>query len=124
MDPRKPIAEHIALNILGSIENELDISYMFDTNARTLTVDLPRMGLSSCAQEGQGFLKSRNYTGMRADEDQEVGTLIGLFGQRNGHRHRHRHRHRGTAGHISRALQADSACGPWPLVPLLRCCGS
>ncbi|KAK3367194.1 hypothetical protein B0T24DRAFT_581750 [Lasiosphaeria ovina] len=78
MDPRKPTAEHIALNILGSIENELDISCMFDTNTRTLTVDLPRMGLSFCAQEGQGFLKSRNYTGMRVDEDQEVGTLIGL----------------------------------------------
>ncbi|KAK0717274.1 hypothetical protein B0T26DRAFT_775322 [Lasiosphaeria miniovina] len=78
MDPRKPTAKHIALHILGSIENELDISCIFDTNTRTLTVDLPRMSLSFCVQERQGFLRSRNYTGMRVDEDHEVGTLIGL----------------------------------------------
>ena len=51
---------------------------IFDSDAMSLVLELPRLCLSFSVLEGESTVRSKNYTNMRIDQDQGIGSLIGL----------------------------------------------
>lgn len=77
IDPSSPTAV-VANRILSSIESCWNIDPIFDRDASSLVLELPRLSISFWVREGETIVKSKNYTGMQIDENQGVGSLIGL----------------------------------------------
>ena len=78
IDPNSPTAT-LVHRILGSIESPRNIDPIFDCDARTLFLGLPRLCLSFSVREGEAIVESKNYAGMQIDHGQGINTLIGLL---------------------------------------------
>ncbi|KAK4153473.1 hypothetical protein C8A00DRAFT_33763 [Chaetomidium leptoderma] len=77
IDPSSHTAK-LSHQILSSIESSQNIDLIFDCDANSLVLELPRLSISFWAREGETIIKSRNYTGMQIDRNQGIGSLIGL----------------------------------------------
>ena len=70
-------AQRVSL-LLKPIEYEAYIHISLDISSQTLKVELPRLKLDFHVRDGDDQIYSRQYRGMIIDNDQEIGTLIGL----------------------------------------------
>ncbi|KAF1930947.1 uncharacterized protein M421DRAFT_57599 [Didymella exigua CBS 183.55] len=64
--------------LLKLVEDELHIHIIHDTSSRSTEIQLPRLQLDFQVTDGDDQIRSRQYRGMIVDEDQRVGTLVGL----------------------------------------------
>ena len=67
IDPSSPTAA-LAHEILGSIESLWNINPIFDRDAKSLDLELPRLCLSFRVRKGETTVKSKNYTGIQVDQ--------------------------------------------------------
>ena len=66
-------------SLLKSIEeDEAYIHISLDMSSQTLKVEVPRLKLDFHVRDGDDQIYSRQYRGMIIDNDQKIGTLIGL----------------------------------------------
>ena len=77
IDPRSTTAATISA-ILLPIETSTHLHLILEPEGQRLEIDLPRIGLSFFLRLGQSAIESKQYGAMYIDEDQEVGSLIGL----------------------------------------------
>ncbi|KAK4182801.1 hypothetical protein QBC35DRAFT_395228 [Podospora australis] len=80
IDPHSPTAEALS-TILNPIEQKGNVDIVFHPDDRMVVLDLPRFSLSFMLVEGDSSIKSKHYSGMRIDECQSIGTLVGLQNQ-------------------------------------------
>lgn len=77
IDVSSPTAK-LVHTALGSFETRLDVDAIFDSDTRSLGIELPRLSLSFSLQQGTNTIKSEDYMGMEIDKTQSIGTLVGL----------------------------------------------
>ncbi|KAL2159331.1 hypothetical protein VTH06DRAFT_2334 [Thermothelomyces fergusii] len=77
LDPHSQTAEELFAR-LKPIETKENIDMIFHRDDRVLVVDLPRFSISFSLAEGGDVVRSKNYSGMCIDDDQNIGTLFGL----------------------------------------------
>jgi hypothetical protein len=65
-------------SLLKPIEYEAYIHISLQMSSQTLKVEVPRLKLDFHVRDGDDQIYSRQYRGMIIDNDQEIGTLIGL----------------------------------------------
>ncbi|KAH7012087.1 uncharacterized protein B0I36DRAFT_369914 [Microdochium trichocladiopsis] len=65
--------------ILGTLEDEVRIHCFVSDNHKRLDIELPQLRSRFLLQAGDSAVASRDFRGMVIDEDQNVGTLVGLF---------------------------------------------
>ncbi|KAJ8116579.1 hypothetical protein OPT61_g2025 [Boeremia exigua] len=65
-------------SLFRSVENAQYIHVSHDTILQSITIELPRLKLDFRISDGEDQICSRQYRGMILDEDQRIGTLIGL----------------------------------------------
>ncbi|KAH7361363.1 hypothetical protein BKA66DRAFT_444744 [Pyrenochaeta sp. MPI-SDFR-AT-0127] len=71
------LAQHIAA-IMAHLETSLNLQ-MLDNEANSrLEISIPRLRLQFFLNEGESIIRSRQFANMQVDEDQSVGTLVGL----------------------------------------------
>ncbi|KAL4069248.1 hypothetical protein J3A83DRAFT_4095931 [Scleroderma citrinum] len=76
IDIRSPTWETLS-KLLKPLQYPQDLVVTLDLQSSTVSVDLPRYGLSFFIN-GDGVLESRHPRGMVYDKDQSIGTLFGL----------------------------------------------
>ncbi|KAK4235167.1 hypothetical protein C8A03DRAFT_46641 [Achaetomium macrosporum] len=64
--------------ILNPIETKENLDIVFEPSNHTIILDLPRLCLSFTLVEGQSSITSKHYSGMRIEECQGIGALVGL----------------------------------------------
>ncbi len=62
-----------------SLDDPLYIHFEFNTISRKIEVELPRLQLDFMVDESRTRVYSRQYRGMFLDDDQDPGTLTGLY---------------------------------------------
>ena len=77
VDPQSPTANTIS-NILLAIESAPHLHLVFERGTQRLQIDLPRISINFFLYQGDSTIKSKQYGGMCIDEDQRLGSLIGL----------------------------------------------
>lgn len=78
--PLSETARHIAA-ILGPIEGIMHMHVLYNYKERLIEVQLPRLKLDfylQSEQRGWRAVQSRQFQGMQVDENQSIGTLVGL----------------------------------------------
>lgn len=78
--PLSETARHIAA-ILGPIEDIMHMHVLYNYQERLIEVQLPRLKLDfylQSEQRGWSAVQSRQFQGMQVDENQSIGTLVGL----------------------------------------------
>lgn len=78
--PLSETAHHIAA-ILGPIEDVMHMHVLYNYQKRLIEVQLPRLKLDFYLQSeqcGWRTVQSRQFQGMQVDENQSIGTLVGL----------------------------------------------
>lgn len=64
--------------IFEPLEESWGLKVLFDEHTRTLNIHVPRLNLDFLIEPGSDKIQSRQYSGMRIDSKQGIGTLIGL----------------------------------------------
>ncbi|KAF3000220.1 hypothetical protein E8E13_007207 [Curvularia kusanoi] len=64
--------------LFRSIEDKSHIHIAYEQRSRTLRIDIPRLKLDFLVRSGKDQIYSRQYRGMYIDDDQKMGTLVGL----------------------------------------------
>ncbi|KAL2186630.1 hypothetical protein L209DRAFT_711026 [Thermothelomyces heterothallicus CBS 203.75] len=77
LDPHSPTAEALFAR-LKPIETREHLDMIFHPDDHVLVVDLPRFSISFSLAEGGAVIRSKHYSGMCIDDDQNIGTLFGL----------------------------------------------
>lgn len=78
--PLSETARHIAA-MLGPIEGVMHMHMLYNYRERLIEVQLPRLKLEfylQNEQRGWSAIQSRQFQGMQVDENQSIGTLVGL----------------------------------------------
>ncbi|KAH7024585.1 uncharacterized protein B0I36DRAFT_416058 [Microdochium trichocladiopsis] len=75
---RTPTSKTLA-NILGTLEKEARIHCVLSANHRRLDIELPVLRSRFSLEAGDTAVSCRDFRGMVVDEDQQIGTLVGLF---------------------------------------------
>lgn len=78
--PLSETARHIAA-ILGPLESIMHIHVIYEYQKHQVDIQLPRLKLAFYLQSEQNDwqpLQSRQFQGMQVDENQSIGTLVGL----------------------------------------------
>ncbi|CAL3967669.1 unnamed protein product [Diplocarpon coronariae] len=65
-------------HILSPLEDPLGIHGVFNRQSLSLDIDLPRLQLSFSLNLKDSSLHSKQFRGMSVDQDQSIGTLVGL----------------------------------------------
>ena len=66
------------LSLLKSVEDKPHIHISHNTISHSVEIEVPRLKLDFSIDSGDDQVQSRQYRGMNLDDDQRVGTLIGL----------------------------------------------
>ncbi|AEO68380.1 uncharacterized protein THITE_2145549 [Thermothielavioides terrestris NRRL 8126] len=77
IDPHSPTAEAVS-TFLSPIESIDNVDIIYHPEKHTAVIDLPRFSLSFTLLEGESMIRSKHYSGMRIDECQRIGALVGL----------------------------------------------
>ncbi|KAK0643172.1 hypothetical protein B0T16DRAFT_391740 [Cercophora newfieldiana] len=77
VDPQSPTVE-LTSRILDPMEDRWNINPIFDNGTGLLILELPRLSMSFFVRDGHTAVRSKNYPGMHVDEQQRIGSLIGL----------------------------------------------
>ncbi|KAJ4987967.1 hypothetical protein SVAN01_06542 [Stagonosporopsis vannaccii] len=77
LDMKSKCARMIS-SLFTAVEDAPHIHISHDTASQMVSVELPRLKLDFHIKNGEHFIHSRQYRGMVLDEDQRIGTLIGL----------------------------------------------
>lgn len=77
VSPSSQTAKTIA-GILSPVETKLHLNMTWKTQHRTLFVHVPRRRLDFSLKQGERALVSKQFRDMQIDEDQSLGTLVGL----------------------------------------------
>jgi hypothetical protein len=64
--------------VFSPLENPHHVHIILDTNSATVDVELPRLQLDFYLEQHDHRFYSRAYRGMIVDENQHIGTLVGL----------------------------------------------
>ncbi|KAI1071472.1 hypothetical protein LB507_005472 [Fusarium sp. FIESC RH6] len=64
--------------IMAHLETPMSLHMVYDATRKLLDIRIPRLELEFFLNEGQSIIWSRQFKGMQVDEDQSLGTLVGL----------------------------------------------
>ncbi|KAI1459754.1 hypothetical protein F4805DRAFT_420134 [Annulohypoxylon moriforme] len=65
-------------DVLEPLENQIWTHVILNKSSLALDIELPRLKLGFHMKKGETSISSRQFRGMLVDEDQSIGTLIGL----------------------------------------------
>ncbi|KAK4182710.1 hypothetical protein QBC35DRAFT_546309 [Podospora australis] len=77
IEPRSQTGMQLA-RLLRPLELKGHINLILNQAEKTLSVDLPRFGLSFSLSQGESCVRSKDYSGMIIDNNQGINTLVGL----------------------------------------------
>ncbi|KAK7740938.1 hypothetical protein SLS53_005001 [Cytospora paraplurivora] len=80
VNPFSPTGDELA-SILAPLQSQLRINITLAENGQFLEVELPRLKLAFSLEKGGSALLSRQFRGLEVDNNQSIGTLIGLKGK-------------------------------------------
>ncbi|RSM12590.1 hypothetical protein CEP52_002280 [Fusarium oligoseptatum] len=75
--PASGLAQCVA-TIMADLETPLSLHMLYDANRRLLDIRIPRLELGFFLNEGESVIRSRQFRETQVDEDQSLGTLVGL----------------------------------------------
>ncbi|KAL3483630.1 hypothetical protein BJX62DRAFT_249297 [Aspergillus germanicus] len=75
--PSSGLAQCVAA-IVADLETPLSLHMFYYANRRLLDVRIPSLELGFFWYEGESVIRSHQFRGMHVDEDQSLGTLVGL----------------------------------------------
>ncbi|KAL3446142.1 hypothetical protein BJX65DRAFT_296583 [Aspergillus insuetus] len=75
--PSSGLAQCVAA-IVADLETLSSLHMFYDANKRLLDVRIPSLELGFFWYEGESAIRSHQFRGMHVDEDQSLGTLVGL----------------------------------------------
>lgn len=65
-------------SLFRALEDEPHIHILYDAIPRSIEIEVPRLKLGFRIASGDDHVQSRQYRGMVLDDDQRIGTLVGL----------------------------------------------
>lgn len=65
-------------SLLSAVENEVHVHILHNKHVELAVIELPRLKLDFHVASGDDQIRSRQYRGMVLDEDQNLGTMVGL----------------------------------------------
>ncbi|ETS86668.1 hypothetical protein PFICI_00496 [Pestalotiopsis fici W106-1] len=77
VNPSSKIAKHISV-VLGALEDPFHQHVIYDAAQRCLDIQLYRLRMDFFARRDSTAIESCQFRGMQVDEQQSIGTLIGL----------------------------------------------
>lgn len=77
INPSSNIAKRI-FNVLSGLDHPLHQHIIYDATRRWLEIQLPRLRLDFSARQDSSAIESRQFRGMQVDQQQSIGTLVGL----------------------------------------------
>lgn len=75
--PSSGLAQCVAA-IVADLETPLSLHMLYDANRTLLDIRIPRLELGFSLNEGESVIRSHQFRGLHIDEDQSLGTLVGL----------------------------------------------
>lgn len=77
LSPLSGLGQRIAA-MMAHLETSLNVHMLYDEEKKRLEIVLPSLQLQFSLDEGDTALRSRQFSNMRVDENQSIGTLVGL----------------------------------------------
>lgn len=77
VDPQSPTGLRIA-SILGPLQESLKMMFITSDDGQTLDIELPKLQLGFYLKQAATCIMSRDFKGLKIDNNQSIDTLIGL----------------------------------------------
>lgn len=77
LSPLSEMGQRVAA-MLAHLETSLHVHMLYDDEKKRLEISLPRLQLQFFMNEGDTTLRSRQFSNMRVDQNQSIGTLVGF----------------------------------------------
>jgi predicted Zn-ribbon and HTH transcriptional regulator len=77
LPPSSGLSKYIA-NVLAGLEDPLRLHMVYDTNRKLLDIKIPKLELGFSLDQGDWVIRSHQFKEMQIDENQSLGTLVGL----------------------------------------------
>lgn len=77
VDPKSPTGLKMA-SILEPLQESLQMMFITSDDGQTLDVELPRLQLGFYLEKAASFIMSRDFKGLKIDNNQSIDTLLGL----------------------------------------------